>query len=377
MSNTVRPNANQYWSRGQTYLISQRTNRQSFTHLNTFKTMRILITRLSHIGDCILTLPLVNAIRAAYPDAFIAWAVESPTQKLLEYHDAVDEIILIPKGWMKKPSAWKQLRQQLKSGSFDIAIDPQGLTKSAMLGRLSGAPRRIGIKGRWGRELSPWLNNELVTTQADHVVDRSLELLSRLDITSPQVKFGLPTTSEADRKIDQWLSSHQLNNFAVINPGASWRSKRWENDRFATVASHLYRQQNLRTVITWAGDEEKQMAQEIFALNQKGSVLALPTSLNDYASLVSRSQFFIGCDTGPMHIATAVGTPCVGLYGTTLPQESGAYGPSNQHVQKWHQSGSCKKRRKADNFAMRDIMASDVNAACDQMIATLGQSKAA
>lgn len=338
---------------------------------------RILITRLSHIGDCILTLPMVNAIKDAYPTAFIAWAVESPTQQLLENHPAIDHIIQIPKGWMGKPAAWKQVSAQLKSFHFDIAIDPQGLTKSAMLGWLSGSKRRLGIKGRWGRELSPWLNNELVQTTENHVVDRSLELLQQLKIDSPQVKFELPTTSQADATVDRWLSRHQLDPFVVINPGASWRSKRWENDRFGTVARDLFDKHNLRSVITWAGEEEKTMAQEIFRLNQHGSVLAMPTSLIELASLISRADFFVGCDTGPMHIATSVGTPCVGLYGTTRPQESGAYGLANRAVQKWYQSGSCKKRRRADNDAMRDIMASDVNAACDQMVASLARSKAA
>ncbi len=339
--------------------------------------LRILITRLSHIGDCILTLPVVNAIRKQYPDAFIAWAVESPTQQLLEHHPEIDHIIQIPKSWMSKPGTWAQLRRDLRCEDFDVVIDPQGLTKSAMLGWLSGAPRRIGIKGRWGRELSPWLNNTLVETSSDHVVDRSMELLCKLDIQSPQVEFNLPTVAEANQKIDTWLGNHKLESFAVINPGASWRSKRWENDRFGTVASHLYQQHNLRTVITWAGDQEKAMAQEIFRLNTRGSVFAMPTSLNELASLISRANFFVGCDTGPMHIATAVGTPCVGLYGTTRPQDSGAYGPQHVAVQKWYQSGSCKKRRSANNDAMRDIMASDVNAACDQMIASLKQAKAA
>ena len=339
--------------------------------------LRILITRLSHIGDCILTLPLVNAIRKKHPDAFIAWAVESPTEQLLENHPEIDHIIHIPKSWMSSPAAWKNVRRDLRCEDFDIAIDPQGLTKSAMLGWLTGAPRRIGIKGRWGRELSPWLNNTLVETSSDHVVDRSLELLSKLDIQSPQVEFNLLANADSNQKINQWLSNHQLQSFVVINPGASWRSKRWENDRFGTVANHLYQQHNLRTVITWAGDEEKAMAQQIFRLNQRGSVFALPTKLNELAGLLARAQFFVGCDTGPMHIATAVGTPCVGLYGTTRPQDSGAYGPQNVAVQKWHQSGSCKKRRAANNDAMRDIMATDVNAACDQMIAALSISKAA
>jgi ADP-heptose:LPS heptosyltransferase len=204
-----------------------------------------------------------------------------------------------------------------------------------------------------------------------------MELLNCLSVLPGPVRFELPTTTQADQSIDQWLARHRLDQFVVINPGASWRSKRWENDRFGTVANDLFQRYQLRSVITWAGDQEKEMAQEIFRLNPVGSIFAMPTSLAQLASLIRRARFFVGCDTGPMHIATAVGTPCVGLYGTTRPQESGAYGPGNRDVQKWYQSGSCKQRRNANNDAMRDIMASDVIAACDQMLESQVNAKVA
>ena len=141
---------------------------------------RILITRLSHIGDCVLTLPMLTAIRKKYPGAFIAWAVEAPSDQLLEIHPDLDEVILVPKSWVRKPKHWFELRKKLGSYRFEIAIDPQGISKSAMLGWISGAQQRIGIRGRWGRELSPFLNNRLVETKSPHIVDRSVELLSEL-----------------------------------------------------------------------------------------------------------------------------------------------------------------------------------------------------
>ena len=332
------------------------------------KSPRILITRLSHIGDCLLTLPMLNAIVDHFPNAFIGWAVEPPTHQLLQNHPGIDEIISIPKGWMGKPGQWKEIREQLKSFEFDIAIDPQGLTKSSLLGWMSGATNRIGAKGQWGRELSPWLNNRLVLPNASHVVDRSLKLLQKVGIESSAVRFELPTDGVADKLVDVWLSEHSLERYAVINPGGSWASKRWENERFGSVASHLFKKHGLKTVVTWAGAEELAMAEEIVALNPDGSLLADRTNLTELQSLLARAEFFVGCDTGPMHLSTAVGTPCVGLYGTTRPEDSGAYGPQNIAVQKWYQSGSCKKRRKASNDAMRDILASDVMAACDEMI---------
>ena len=341
------------------------------------KSPRILITRLSHIGDCLLTIPMLNAIRDHYPNAFVAWAVESPTHHLLKNHPGIDQLVSIPKGWLGKPKSWRAIRAELRSLDFDIAIDPQGLTKSAVLGWLSGAPNRVGAKGQWGRELSPWLNNRLLKPESTHVVERSVELLEEIGIEQPQIRFGLPSDSVADKFIDRWLVDKSVDRFAVINPGGSWASKRWENERFGSVASHLLNNHNLKTVVTWAGIEELAMAEEIVGLNPAGSVLAGRTNLPELQSLLARAKFFIGCDTGPMHLATTVGTPCVGLYGTTRPEDSGAFGPQNIAIQKWYQSGSCKKRRNASNDAMRDILASDVNAACDQMLSQLIQVREA
>lgn len=332
---------------------------------------RILINRLSHIGDCILTIPMLNAIRENHPDAFIAWAVETPAHQLLRNHPGIDEVVIIPRGWLGKVKLWPAIRHQLRAFEFDIAIDPQGLAKSAMLSVLSGAENRIGAKGEWGREGSTLMNNRLVRVRSSHIVDRSLELLTKIGIENPTARFGLPTDARSDASVQQWLDRHSISQFVVINPGGSWASKRWENDRFGSVASQLWQQHGVPTVITWAGDEELEMAREIASLSSQGSVIAEKTSLTELQSLLAKAEFFVGCDTGPMHIATSVGTPCVGLYGTTRPEDSGAYGPANIAVQKWYQSGSCRKRRAASNDAMRDILASDVIEACSKMVERL------
>lgn len=340
---------------------------------------RILITRLSHIGDCILTLPLLAAVRRQFPDAMIAWAVESPTQKLLALHPAINEIVMIPNSWIGKPKNWMRLRRKLRSYHFDIAIDPQGITKSAMLGWLSGAPTRIGGRGRWGRELSPYLNNLLVEPEASHVVDRSLEILSAIGIQQTQAStsdLALPICPASNAMIESELATLNVNErFVVINPGGSWASKRWEMDRFGAVANYLKQTCDLTSVVVWAGEEERQMAQDIHRVAPDATVIAPPTSLTELAALIAKSYFFVGGDTGPMHIATSVGTPCVGLFGTTRPEDSGAYGPQHLAVQKWYQAGSCRERRNADNEAMCDIAVHDVLSACDQMVERLAAGK--
>lgn len=336
---------------------------------------KILITRLSHIGDCVLTLPMVNQLKDRFPASKIVWAIESPTHKLLDGQASVDEFLVVPKAWMKSLSVWRDLRSKLKRHRFDIAIDPQGITKSAMLGWLSGARKRIGIRGQWGRELSPWLNNQLVETKQTHLVDRSLELLTALDeVGSSQTDVGyrFPLKDEAIEFCNSFLQQNQLTRFSVINPGASWPSKRWDNERFGSVGSWLFRHHGLRSVLTWAGEEEQAMASGIAAFDPGAFVMAPQTDLPQLAAMLSLATMFVGCDTGPLHIASAVGTPCVGLYGTTRPQDSGAwpYADSGPHVavQKWYQSGTCRKRRGASNDAMMDILAADVFAACEQCL---------
>jgi ADP-heptose:LPS heptosyltransferase len=341
----------------------------------------ILITRLSHIGDCILTLPMLSRIKQTLPHSRIVWAVESPTDQLLELIPEVDQIFKVPKGWLSKPGLWRGVRSQLRSSNIDIAIDPQGITKSAALGWISGAKRRIGIRGRWGRELSTRMNNELVSTCSPHIVDRSLELVSSLCQKSPMVDkavlFDLPVCKFAQADVDLWLerSSQSLDldpdNFVLINPGGSWASKRWEMDRLGQVADKIKNEFGMTSVVVWAGEDERAMAEGVAENSNGSAVVARPTSLRELAGLAKRSKFFIGGDTGPMHIAAAVGTPCVGLYGTTRPEESGAYGPQHVAVQKWYQSGSCRERRQANNDAMRDISVADVFLACRQMVSQL------
>lgn len=337
---------------------------------------RILICRLSHIGDCILTLPMVREIKREYPSAFIGWAVEAPSHQLLELHPEIDQLIMVPKGWIKQPSQWARLSGKLRAFNFDVSIDPQGITKSAMLGWISGAKQRIGIQGKWGRELSSRLNNDLVLTQTSHLVDRSLELTQRLGTSRGDVDFGLPVCGAAEitvqKFLDQLLPS---DHFAVINPGASWASKRWELDRFAGVANYIWDRYQIPSIVTWAGDEELAMAEKIHQLAPAATRIAPQTSLREFAALAHKAKFFIGCDTGPMHIASAMGCRCVGLYGPTRPEESGAYGKHHFAVQKWYQAGSSRQRRTAENVAMRDIQVADVIPAIDSLLCSGGSTK--
>lgn len=329
---------------------------------------RILITRLSAIGDCILTLPVACAIRDSFPNAFLAWTVEPAAASLLEGHAAIDELIVVRKGWLKSPASLWDLRQRLRRLRFDAVIDPQSLSKSAILGWLSGARQRVGFAAPQGRELSLMLNNCRVSNRSQHLVDRQLELLEALGIRQPGVRFDVPRREAAEAKVMAWLESQSLSRFAAINPGAGWDSRLWPADRYAAVAEHLAREYGLRSVVVWAGDRERGWAESIVARSNGQTLIAPPTTLSELASMLRSASLFIGSDTGPMHLAAAVGTPCVALHGPTRPEVSGPYGEGHRAVQAYYQSGTSRQRRSAQNEAMQSISTAEVCQACDAVL---------
>lgn len=339
---------------------------------------RILITRLSHIGDCVFTLPVLCALRHAFPKAHICWAVESPSHQLLDDHDALNETIRIPKGWVKSPAAISELRRQLKSYQFDFVIDPQSLTKSSGLGWISGSKRRVGFAKPWGRELALLLNNERIQPKSKHIVLRSLELLKGLGIRQPQVEFRLPILESAQSSMSSFLEDHQITgNYALINPGATWNSKQWGLERFAQVADDLCKTQGLPTLILWAGEQEQRAAETIVDLATEQVMMAPSTSLQQLAALASTCQLFISGDTGPLHIAAATNAPCIGLYGATQPDLCGAYGENCVNLQAAYQEGSAKQRRRANNHAMLAITPQMVTEAANQLLAKMQLTRAA
>lgn len=339
---------------------------------------RFLIVRLSHIGDAVLTMPLVCQLREHFPQAYIAWAAEPAAAKVLAGHPAIDRLLVVERNWSKSPAGWWRMRRTLRREQFDIAIDPQSLLKSSLLAALSGAPIRIGMGGQHGREGSRWLNNRLILPKSSHLLDRTLELLHALGLDIPaEKKFRYPLDEAARNKIDQLCSVNGWNPLVVINPGASWPSKQWIPERFGSVAEHLHQRYGRKVLVTWAGEAERALAERVVYASRRLAQAAPATTLPELAALCARAELFIGCDTGPLHIAAAVGTPCLGLYGPTRPEDSGAYGTQHLALQKWLQRGSKRSLRSGDNLAMRDISVNDVCQAVDQFMIRQAQEKTA
>ena len=330
---------------------------------------RILIVRLSAIGDVIHGMPIACALRERFPDAFLTWVVEERAADLLRGHEALNELVVLQRGWLKSPTAVWQLRRRLRAVRFDLAIEAQGLTKAAVAAWLSGARRRIGLGGVWGRELSPWLNTELIDADGLHAVQRNLRLLRPLGIDSPAVEFHVPD-SPADRAAAEAIAERAgfLGGFALVTSGAGWPSKLWPADRYAAVAEHLGRRWGLPSLLIWGNAEERTRAEQIVAATAGYAAVAPAMTLLELAALARRATFCLGSDTGPLHLAAAVGTPCVGLYGPWPADKHGPYGPQHVTVQKMCMEGTTRQRRHAPPIYMEAIDAASVCDACDRMV---------
>ena len=331
---------------------------------------RILICRLSALGDCVHTMPLACALKRRWPQSHLTWLTQTSSADLLRGHSAIDRLIELPRGFLKSPARLFELRAELR-GQFDLVLDPQSLTKSALPGRLSAAPRRIGFAKPHGREAAPWLNTELVAPQTSHAVDRTLELLRPLGIESPHVEFRLPRSPEADTAIHAWLTVHCGRAPMVMHPGAGWDSKLWSPARYADVARRLQQLHGLPTVVAWAGARVRGWAEEIVAAAPGAAILGPACTLPELIALLRRARLYVGSDSGPLHMAVAAGAPTVSLFGPSRPEYNGPYGAGHCVLQAYFQQGTTRQRKRAHNTAMLAITAAAVAAACDDLLNSL------
>lgn len=330
---------------------------------------RILIIRLSAIGDVIHGLPVLCALREALPHAFLGWVVEGLAGDLLAGHPALDALIRVPRRWLKSPREVWRLRRRLRELRFDTTIDLQGLTKSGVVAWLSSAPRRIGKSD--ARELSRWFTNKFVPCRGSHVVEHYLDLLRPLGIDSPPIRFDLPERAEDARAAQRYLASQGLasRGFAILNPGAGWPSKVWPAERHGALATQLATRHGLASVAVWGTEDERPLAETIVAASNGHARLAPPTSMTELAALCRQAALFVGSDTGPTHLAAAVGTPTISLHGPTRADWCGAHGLHSLRLQAQSVGGVAYKRRRATDDAMRTIDVPTVADACDRILA--------
>jgi len=329
----------------------------------------IVVIKLSAIGDVLHGVPVAVALKRAFPSARIGWAVEGRAADVLAGHQAIDHLFRLPRGWLKSPSAVIALRRQLRAFEPDVAIDLQGLLKSGIASWLTGARMRIGFARPVARERSWLFTTNRVKPAATHVVDRNCDLLVPLGIRESRPTFEMPTWPVSRERVRRWLADLRLPEPPiVINPGAGWASKRWPIDRFAALARAIGRRLDRRVLVVWGGAAEQEAAERIAADAYGAAITAPETSLQDLGELFRVSRMLISADTGPLHLAAAVGTPCIGLFGPVSGSRNGPYGRRHVSVEPPVGLRPAWGDRKTDTLAMGGIEVDAVLAATKTLL---------
>jgi lipopolysaccharide heptosyltransferase I len=330
----------------------------------------LVIVKLSSIGDVLHGVPVAVAAKRAFPDCRVGWVVEGRAADVLAGHPAIDHLFRMPRGWLKSTAQVLSLRRQLRDFRADVAIDLQGLLKSGVATWLSGARVRIGHARPASRERAWLAYTHPVATSLAHVVERNSDLLSPLGVVATMPDFDMPHWPVSRLRMQQWLQSQRLGDApAIINPGAGWPSKLWPAERFAAVARGLHQRQGIPTVVVWGGDTEHAAARQIVEDSHGAAVLAPQTTLQDLGELARLARVFISSDTGPLHLAAAVGTPCVGLFGPVPGSRNGPYGRQHVCVEPASALRPAWDDRKTDTLAMSGIEVDDVLAATNRLLA--------
>jgi len=244
---------------------------------------------------------------------------------------------------------------------FDVAVDPQSLTKSALLAWLSGARCRIGLARPLGRELAPLFDNHVIRTSGPHVVQHMLQLLEPLDCGLEPVEFRLPILPESVAQGEGILQSAGLTErFVAINPGAGSTLRRWPTERYAEVARRVWQVLHVPSLIVWGNPFEQELANQIAALAGEGARVAPPTTLPTLLAVLRRATCLVSGDTGPLHLAAAVNTPCVGIYGPTWPEFAGPFGDGHIVIRGHWRAPHPLGWRSAPRDVMLSIAAEDV-----------------
>jgi lipopolysaccharide heptosyltransferase I len=300
----------------------------------------ICILRLSSIGDIVHTLPVAHLLKERYPAARITWVAEKSMSALLNHHPAIDHLLLVDtKKWRKRlfsPSTWNEVisfLRYLRSQEFDVMLDFQGLFKSAVLARVSGAPRRIGMarsdrKEKW----SSVLLNEFTRMTAGkvHIIEKNLAMLDSFGIAfeNQPLHFHIHPDEESELYVEQELKKLELDQFVLINPGGGWVTKLWDEDKFVQLIDLIYNDLHIPSLVLW-GPGERSVADKISRKCITPAMISFSTNLSELISVVRRARLLVSGDSGPLHLASALGVPVVGLYGPTDPKRNGPWNPND------------------------------------------------
>ena len=321
---------------------------------------RILIVKLSSIGDVVQSLPVAGALRRRFPKAYIAWAVGPAAAEAVAGNPHLSEVLVVGGsvtygGVRSLPplASPRRLRRALHEIGFDTTLDLQGLLKSAAIAYLSGARERIGYCTL--HEATFLFNNRrLVPDRRDvHAVESYLDFAEALGASRQPVEFTIAICDEDRRKAEALLGGRDR--LAALIPGARWESKLWPAERFAAVADALAEKAGLESVVIGAPADGALAA--AIAAAAKSPILDLTgrTTLKQAAEVFRRCRLTVGNDTGPLYISAAMGTPTVAVFGPTDARRLGPYGEGHAKVVAEVDCAPCRNRRCEGRTCMEAI----------------------
>jgi lipopolysaccharide heptosyltransferase I len=338
---------------------------------------RFLLVRLGALGDIVHAIPVAAALRRAFPAAGIDWLVSAKHRAILDLVPVIDRRLVIrDRPGVSGGTTLLTAIAEMRRARYDVAFDLQGLLKSAILARSSGATRVIGFSSAYLRERAarpfyteaydPGLGGMRDGRETRHVVRTNLGMLGQVGLTAAAPEFPI-----------DGLVSHVANaireeaggRYVLLNPGAGWPNKRWPADRFATLARTLRERHGLGSIVSW-GPGEESLAQDVVRQSAGAARLAPPTSIADLVAVIRGAAVMVAGDTGPTQIAAAVGTPLVGIYGPTRPSRNGPWAADDITVTRdaacqCHHRRSCRMPR----MCLLDIEADEVVAAVERRLA--------
>ena len=345
---------------------------------------KLLIVRLSAMGDVIHTLPAAQALRDSFPNATIGWLIEERWAELLcargtprrgprsAQRPLVDWVHTVRLREWKNPLASVHTIEQIarvwndvRSVKYDAAVDMQGAIRSAVLARWSNAPVVYGTAEPRESPASLWYTRTAIARGA-HVIEQTLSLaeaVANKRLRAPQVE--LPRDAQAEQRIQQRLAEIGFEEFAILNPGAGWGAKQWPAERYGRVAAALG-MHGLRSILNYGPGEERLAREAENSAN--GMAHALQCSISELIALTRRARLFVGGDTGPMHLAAALQIPVVAIFGPTDPARNGPYGTSSI-VLRNPESMTSHARRAQPEQGMLEIGAEAVVEAAAKLLA--------
>ncbi len=340
----------------------------------------ILIVRTSALGDILHGIPVAAALKERFPECRITWVVDERYREILDGNPWVDRLVTIRlKGGMRSLLRAEQRRNWigvvrfLQKVRFDVAIDLQGLMRSGLITFLSGAPVRIGFPKDEVRETLNRLFTNLRPQEIpprSHVIDRNLALLHPLGIYSREKRFSLQVQLSIEAEMQQYLLGVDGGKGALrvaVNPAAGWITKQWSPHRYAEIGDRIAETSDATVFILW-GPGERELAEQVKRHMQQPGHLVPEIGLPALAALLKGCDLFIGGDSGPMHLASALGVPVLGLYGPSDPARNGPFRDTDRVVTVAEPCGPCYKRKCDQPSCMDSIPVDKVWQAVTEMV---------